>query len=139
MLINIIRSGVIDINRAKKMLLCSFSFCILSILLTGCQQKTYYFKGEGEYWEGSYTSNQTSDTEHGEFMFGYKGEGKEKVGEVVYEITSNSGSSSGNINVSGRTFTDSNACSGCVKTNEDEEFKVVIKWDGKKDEFILKR
>lgn len=124
---------------AKKVLIVCLACYTVLFLITGCQQKTLYFKGEGDYWEGSYTSNQTSNSENGEFMFGYKGKGKEKVGEVVYEITSNTGDRSGNINVDGRRFTHTTACSGCAKTSEDGEFKVVIKWDGKKDEFVLKR
>jgi hypothetical protein len=123
-------------KRWKKTTFFIIAFCSL-LFITGCQQKTLYFKGEGDYWEGSYTSNQTSDSENGEFEFVYKDEGS--VGELSYKITSNTGESSGNINVNGKRFTDSNACSGCAVSNEDEEFHVVIKWDGKEDEFTLKK
>ncbi|WP_142675566.1 hypothetical protein [Rossellomorea aquimaris] len=121
----------------KRMLLVSMTFYTIVTLLTGCQQKTLSFEGKGDYWEGSYISNQTSNSENGEFMFGYTGE--ESIGEIEYFITSRAGDSSGNINVDGKVFTRSTACSGCAKTVEDDEFHVVIQWDGKEDSFTLKR
>ncbi|MFI8685784.1 hypothetical protein [Rossellomorea sp. NPDC077527] len=133
------KKEVANILNLKKKLLYILAFFLFLIFLSGCQQETYYYKGEGDYWEGSYTSNQTSDRENGEFVFGYKGEGEGDVGEIVYEITSNTGDHDGNRYVYGRTFTTTTACSGCAKPNEDDEFKVVIKWGGKKDEFTLKR
>lgn len=123
-------------KKLKKTTFFIIAFCSL-ILIAGCQQKTLNFKGEGDYWEGSYTSNQTSDSENGEFEFVYKG--KENVKDIVYKITSNTGESSGNINVNGKRFTDSDGCSGCLVSNEDDEFNVVIKWDGKEDTFTLKK
>lgn len=124
-------------NRVKNILVSSLAFYTLLIVLTGCQQKTLYFKGEGEYWEGQYTSNQTINREDGEFQFVYKGMGTVK--DVVYKITSNTGESSGNITVNGKGFKDRESCSGCAVTYEDDEFKVVIKWDGKEDTFTLKK
>ncbi|WP_137791283.1 hypothetical protein [Bacillus sp. E(2018)] len=124
-------------NPMKKMLLLTFVFCTFFISLIGCQQNTLYFKGEGEYWEGSYITNLTSNTENGEFEFVYKDKGK--VGDIVYSITSNTRESSGNLNIDGKKFTDSVSCSGCFKTDKNEEFKVIIKWDGKEDMFTLKK
>lgn len=92
---------------------------ILLIILTGCQQKTHYFKGEGEYWEGQYTSNQTTNREDGEFQFVYKGMGTVK--DIVYKITSNTGESSGNITVNGKEFKDRESCSGCAVNYKDDE------------------
>jgi hypothetical protein len=134
---NEFKDAVKIMNLMKKILLFSLTFYIILSLLTGCQQKTLYFKGEGDYWEGSYISHQTSDSENGEFEFIYKGKGNVK--DIVYKITSNTGESSGNINVKGKSFKDSKACSGCAVSNEDEEFNVVIKWDGKEDSFTLKK
>lgn len=124
-------------NPMKKVLLFTIVVCTFFILLIGCQQNTLYFKGEGEYWEGSYITNLTSNTENGEFEFVYKD--KDKVGDIVYSITSNTRESSGNLNIDGKKFTDSVSCSGCSKTGKKEEFKVIIKWDGKKDMFTLKK
>ncbi|TKD71507.1 hypothetical protein [Pseudalkalibacillus hwajinpoensis] len=121
----------------KKLQLSILAFVTLLILLVGCQQTTLSFKGEGDYWEGKYISNQTSEGENGEFRFGYKG--KDSVSDIEYKITSNTGNSSGEINVNGKSFTHSTSCTGCAKTNEDEEIKVIIKWDGTEDAFILKK
>jgi hypothetical protein len=51
-------------------------------------------------------------------VFVYKG--KDNVKDIVYKITSNTGESSGNINVNGKRFTDSVGCSGCLVSNEDD-------------------
>lgn len=113
----------------------------LLITLGGCGEgDRFVFSGESENWQVDYEAiiyDETSEETFGSIK--YKGiEPSPK--EINYVIKSGSDEKSGkNISLEeGSTTISKGSCRSCAITREDEEMKVEIIWDGKKESFTIK-
>jgi hypothetical protein len=116
---------------------------VLLLLLSACSSKTFTFIGETENWSAELKVTQTSnDYETQEFKLQFKGEDINSVGEINYNIDTNSGGfgySDVILNKKGFLTGRDEANPTNAKVIENTEVKVTVEWNGKTETILLSK
>ncbi len=116
---------------------------VLLLLLSACSSKTFTFIGETENWSAELKVTQTSnDYETQEFKLQFKGEDVNSVGEITYDIDTNSGGfgySDVKLNKNGFLTGRDEANPNNAKVIGNSEVKVSVEWNGKTETILLNK
>lgn len=109
-------------------------------MLTACfGQETFHFEGESDNWQVEYVTDVKSskDSENGTIKIRYIGE-NETPDQIYYSIKSGSTDMSGDASMEEEFLEMAGSnCSGCAVTKENDEFDVMMEWDGQSENFTL--
>lgn len=116
---------------------------VLLLLLTACSSKSFTFIGETENWSAELKVTQTSnDYETQDFKLQFKGEDINSVGEIAFNIDTNSGGfgyRDVKLNKNGFLTGRNEANLTNAKVIENSEVKVTVVWNGKTETILLSK
>jgi hypothetical protein len=118
----------------KRLLLILF----VSFILVACsEEKTLEFTGEGENWSVTYIAHiHDSDSESIDYTIRYVGD--EPGTKTINFNLGNSSETGRTLDTETSSLTgNGNRCSGCSVTQENDEIKATITWNGKSETFTL--
>lgn len=120
-----------------------FLFLII-LVAAGCQKinKELAFVGEGDIWSGQLIVDQNEGDEAYYIHLAYKGDNLDEVEPFLYNLTSQSGvvdytDQNAELNEKG-IFENNLLGENSPSTNEEDEFEIEIRWNGKSEIFNLK-
>lgn len=140
---NLGKDCLIKINGGIIILKMPSLLVVLLLLLTACSSKSFTFIGETENWSAELKVTQTSnDYETQDFKLQFKGEDINSVGEIAFNIDTNSGGfgyRDVKLNKNGFLTGRNEVNPTNAKVNGNSEVKVTVVWNGKTETILLNK